>query len=562
MPLFILGTYSRSGGDLNEITPQTRLVISLAAPVASLIVYAGCVAIFRGRSVARKAWFPPLLWAIAGAVTGVTAALLRSWAAGESRADGVTILLSAVFAVIVVGVATMGVSLFVFRQGQIRLLAQRQTQLLDLKNQAAGFAAEQSRQLRTVVSHVVAPEIERLRHEIAELNASSSMDRLKTLHDEVGEYSHDVVRTTSHEMSARRLTPEVVVATDVPPWRSVLGIMGSARVNGPLTFLAALLLLIAQFNLGCIGVPFVAVSAFVGVTVALGALGRLGPLGRPPWSFAWLTLVTALGFLVYRAVLVAAPTNCTWTETPAEVVLSTLTAIVMLLGLTVVVEASRQAALNVRALEETNEELAGVTRRLNLVGALTREQVAEFLHGPVQGRLAAISLAIRLHMDRLERGVSPSTIALRTRVDVILDEISADLQRLAGESDEPRLGAEERLSAVGRHWRGFMHIAIDADDVSIEFLDLHPEWIDRVMQCIEEAITNASRHGEARTVAVTCRLEGASTLVLDVIDDGIGVASDTRVGMGLEGVSASGGAWHFIPLQRKGAHLRVIWSVD
>lgn len=561
MPFFIVAIYSRSGQQSPDLSSAVRWGTSILGPLAALATYAGLIHVFGRDRAATKSWTAPLLWAIAGATSALVASALRSIAAGTMQISLQNALLSAAFTVILMGVATVVVASFATRQRQMRVLAVRQERLVSMRAEAANYASYQSSELARVVERVVTPEIRKLRYEVSDLDDSPGTKRLQEIYDEISGYSSDVVRSISHEISAPANIPQDNPDTGESGWRVTASLMGGARVNAPLTVLCAFLLVVAQFNLGCLGVTSLAVSIFVLITLALGALGRFGILTRAPWSLMWLTFAVITGFVAYRLVLGAGPDECTWAATPSESVLGAVTALLLFLGLTVVIEASMQAAERINRLEETNRELARITRHLNRVGLVTREQVAELLHGPVQGRLAAVSLAIRLHLDSLQRGEDPSLPELKRRVDGLLDETSRDLQRLGREPVDPSPDMQERLNAVARQWQGFLDLTIDADARVIDVLDGHPDAVDCLTRCLGEAVTNASRHGGARRVSARCRLEEGTLLVLDVIDDGAGVASSPIAGMGLEGVTASGGVWQFEPVSGEGAHLRVTWIV-
>ena len=561
VPFFIVAIYSRSGEQSPDLSPAVRWGTSILGPLAALATYAGLVHVLGRDRAAVKSWTAPVLWAIAGAMSALVASSLRSIAAGTIEISLQNALLSAAFTVILMGVATIAVASFATRQRQMRVLALRQERLVSMRAEAANYASYQSSELARVVERVVTPEIRKLREEVSALNASPGTDRLQEIYDEISTYSSDVVRGISHEIAAPSPSAQDNPATGESGWRVTTSLMGGARVNAPLTFLCAFLLVIAPFNVGCLGVTSVAVSVFVFITLALGALGRYGILTRAPWSLMWLTFAATAGFIAYRLVLGAGPEECTWATTPLESALGAITALLLFLGLTVVIEASMQAAERVETLEATNRELAQITRHLNRVGLVTREQVAELLHGPVQGRLAAVSLAIRLHLDSLQRGEDPSLPELKRRVDRLLDETSRDLQRLGREPVDQSPDVQQRLDAVARQWQGFLDLTIDVDAYVIEVLDSHPDAADCLTRCLGEAVTNASRHGGARRVVARCRLEEGTLLVLDVVDDGTGVAGSPNVGIGLEGVAASGGVWQFEPVAGHGAHLRVTWIV-
>ena len=559
LPLFMFAVYTRSGDDGLDLA--IRVGISALAPLAGLATYAVAIAAFGRGLIASRSWYAPTLWALAGAVTALAASIMRSMAVGAVLIAPGALALSAIFTVLLVGVTTTGVASLASRQRQMRVLAAQQGRLIDMRAEAEGYVHYQSSELARIVEGVVSPEIVRLREDVLALDASADADRLQGIYDEIATYSNDVVRGISHEMSTPTvllLLPDVRSDSD---GRLMARLIGSARVNAPLTLLLALLLLLAQSSWGCLGVTSMAVSAFVVVTIAVGSVGLIGRLRRAPWSLAWLMMSAALGFLAYRLVLDAGPEQCLWASTPLESATGAIVGVVLFLGLTVVVEASMQAAARVEMLEVTNRDLSEITGRLNHLGLVTREQVAELLHGPVQGRLAAVSLAIRLHMDSLQRGEDPSLSELKRRVDHLLDETSRDLQRLGREPVHSSRDVAERLTAVVIQWQGFLDLTVDTDALVVDVLHGHPDAAERLARCLDEAVTNASRHGGARRVMARCRIEEGSLLVLDVVDDGIGVIDSPTAGIGLESVTASGGVWQFVPVSGTGAHLRVTWIV-
>ncbi|WP_371346312.1 ATP-binding protein [Ancylobacter sp. IITR112] len=81
-------------------------------------------------------------------------------------------------------------------------------------------------------------------------------------------------------------------------------------------------------------------------------------------------------------------------------------------------------------------------------------------------------------------------------------------------------------------------------------------------RCIQEAVTNALRHGDARNIAITLRAdrrEGRIDLVIE--DDGSGIAAGAPRGFGLLGmeerIGALGGRWHIRPAQPGGTRIEV-----
>ena len=76
---------------------------------------------------------------------------------------------------------------------------------------------------------------------------------------------------------------------------------------------------------------------------------------------------------------------------------------------------------------------------------------------------------------------------------------------------------------------------------SIAAGDLLPSYGDSidltVYRCIQESLTNAIRHAEAKHVAVKLdRVENDASLTLTVIDDGRGMSQPTPAGFGTRGM--------------------------
>jgi hypothetical protein len=60
-----------------------------------------------------------------------------------------------------------------------------------------------------------------------------------------------------------------------------------------------------------------------------------------------------------------------------------------------------------------NGGIADTTRLLQRDGVVTRDQVSQLLHGPVQGRLAAVAMALQMHLAARRHGRQPPVAVLR-----------------------------------------------------------------------------------------------------------------------------------------------------
>ncbi|MBX9929997.1 MAG: ATPase [Methylobacterium sp.] len=137
------------------------------------------------------------------------------------------------------------------------------------------------------------------------------------------------------------------------------------------------------------------------------------------------------------------------------------------------------------------------------------------------------------------------------------------------------------LNRLRPHGLGQVALAASLDLLLRDFSRRHPETIFTgafealaqgygdlvdltVFRCIQESMTNAVRHGGARRVeAEAAEKDGRLTIV--VRDDGVGIASDHRIGLGLSGmrerVDALGGDFQ-LDTAAKGAVVRISIPID
>ncbi len=562
LPLFMLATYSRSGIGFEEFTATTRLIISLSAPLSGFLLFALVSLSARVRQTRNGIVGILLTWAAAGATSALTAATLRSLVSGEPIFSATNVVLGAVFTTIILALASSGMATLADRRRQQRLLRRQQRRLLELRSRAEGYAEQQSKDLALAIATTVAPEINRLRRQVAAIGVSPSADFLTHLHAEVSDYTSSVVRSISHEISE----PPSAVTTDRPARTSTLGqvidLTLSARINLPIMGVAAALLFIAQFNLGCTGVPAMAVMGFLAVTLTLGLVGQWGPFRMRPWGLVWLVVATVAGFSVYRLILDTAAPRCRWAEPGPETVAANAVSVILLLAITAIVEGARQASSSIQELHVTNDALTTATEEFNVQGNRTREQISEILHGPVQGRLAAVSFALRIHLDELARGHEPSVPDLQIRIDSLLEQAANDLDRLAHWQEASSASVVEQLEALILPWAGLVDVTLDVSDEAVSVLKDHPDAIARLVSCAEEALTNSSRHGQARHAQISVLLLGDREVTMTVEDDGIGTSSHPHEGLGLQCITESGATWHLGNGTGGGALLTATWPVS
>ena len=579
LPIFTVGVWTRGVGLSQEISTWQATAIAILAPLIGLAVFAlGSWALRRYSTPAP--WHSVALWTTSGASISLIALSLRTVATGTWQIRIAGIGLYTVFALILGGTTIYGLTTLSSKRNLVNQLLETQRKLRAIRADAAEFARDQSQRLADAIAMVIIPEIGRLRDELAGMNDAPAITRLEELRTSVSAYSAEVVRPLSHELSPQGITTgESVLSVgnqnyaDDSDRRSqgrvseILGIIFSARINIPLAVIASALLFVAQFNLGCTGVPAVASLSFLGIMLLGGLMARVTLLRKAPWSSLWLFAVSILAFTSYRWVISTGGPSCRWATSNWELAFANILAVLLLLLLSIVFEGARQNTETSVALKAVNLELEEEAHNLQRNASISHDQIAHLLHGPVQGRLAAISMALNVHLAQVHRGESPSVAELREQINVLLDGVEGDVRNLISRSDAAPPPFPEFLESLALRWRGLATLHISGNSEADSYLSRNSLLAQHVIRSVEEAVTNASRHGNARRVDISYFCQpvdpnepaGDIQLVVNVTDDGLGPASTVNPGLGLNSISAAGGQWELTAGPVSGSQLRILW---
>ncbi len=137
---------------------------------------------------------------------------------------------------------------------------------------------------------------------------------------------------------------------------------------------------------------------------------------------------------------------------------------------------------------------------------VTRRQLANTMHGEVQGRILACALRIR---------DLPAPDGARE-----IEQLADDLHRVIGSDlgDGDWRIAWDRLVTM---WEFTIDLTVEWSEVVDARLDRDAVAGSALVAVVGEAVTNAVRHGSARSILVAVAPEGESALVVDVVDDGV-----------------------------------------
>lgn len=171
-------------------------------------------------------------------------------------------------------------------------------------------------------------------------------------------------------------------------------------------------------------------------------------------------------------------------------------------------------------IKGTTEELTWTLARTFAIRWQQRGDLARALHGPVQS-------AIYAAIEQLGRGGGPGAF----------DQAKAGLEASLVQALNPGSPAgdvEEALNEAAAVWRGIARVWVSITHGAGQALDGDEVCRGLVVDTSIEAISNAIRHGGARTVRVTVTQRDERLLQVDFEDDGGGFDGSEATGLGME----------------------------
>src|SRR5581483_10729071 len=216
-----------------------------------------------------------------------------------------------------------------------------------------------------------------------------------------------------------------------------------------------------------------------------------------------------------------------------------------LIGGLLVIAVGIVTALTIR---RSVEELAVSRWAIVQAQEAIRREVAERLHGEVQGKLLALELQLRQAVDQLKRDPAEAERGIREVVDRLV--VVRDTARAVSHQLHPailRMGLPAALRSLRDSLEPAVTVEIDvAPDVEARELQRSfgvveesapvplPADVRLVLyRLVQEAVNNAVRHGGVSEVTVRLWSPRPDQLAVSVEDRGRGLGRGTRLGLGL-----------------------------
>lgn len=495
------------------------------------------------------------VWVLIGLVRGIV--LSRFSSLDAAQVASATLTLTAWALLIIYLAAT-----FSEERERAARLQEANAELRAVRGSMQDVLEGERARLIDAVRRALSPEITRLRALVTVLDRPVSTGEITALADRVAAYSTGVIRQTSRELRGEDLPPAVRSAeaereagATVRParlWLSYASVRQPVIIPMALITVRAISVWASQNDLAAALVGIVGLAVVTGLALVCRAIiDRV--FRRPSWgefiASTVLLLVMAAsltGIFQWARAGASGPTYV-----PLALIFAFVLAVLVAARLVVGLEArwARQTA----ELAHVNADLEQANRELSDEVHTVRDQLAGILHGPVQGRLAAASMALRMYVAAEESGESRDLASTVRTTTTLLDRAQADIEQI-GRLDEARevplgIGVER----IARTWQGLLEIDFEEDERWARPADFTSGCID----VIAELVTNASRHGNARRVAIRYRGVDEAHASIEVCDDGSGPSGQVIEGQGLGAVRRWGGEWRIDRGPEGGARVTV-----
>jgi signal transduction histidine kinase len=415
-----------------------------------------------------------------------------------------------------------------------------------VRNQLARWRDQQSRsvdelklELAAVMEDRIMVDLGILETEVKALGAPASEEPLRDLYEHVREHSTQLVRSASRELTSDVGGVPKTDKTVGSAFRRILRVILRARVAAAWSMVLQLIAVVATSPATDTPVALVVLVGSAVVLVIGEALWRLLDPKRTRVIGFIITVGTFVAVYI-TVVIVGAPTgelNPAQAGAPAFLVAMAVLA-------SLLVEFGRERLETQEQLAQQVAELEVVTSEVDQRVGQLRRQVADALHGSVQSRLTAMSMAIRRYLDDVEAGRPADRDALQAMLTDLLAQAREDLEGVLGPQPSPSRSLPEVLEAVAAPWKGLMEVSWDVAPGVEDAFQACSSLTNRLVDVLRDVVTNASRHGRARSISIVLNVHGG-TVGITATDDGLGPTRlDVRHGLGSRMILEEGGSWN------------------
>lgn len=265
---------------------------------------------------------------------------------------------------------------------------------------------------------------------------------------------------------------------------------------------------------------------------AVHTMGQVGAQGLPSFIHELrhpgaLMLLSTLARIFVSLLIVVGLDE--WRPVPtATWILFGAIAVYTIVASSLTVLAAARTAASERNLRFAVEAAEWASSRLRQLAWSERERLSRSIHGEAQAQIVAAALQIQLgQTDDIDGKVR----ALDRSIHALLSV------------EEPATDWRATMERILKVWDYSIEVRSRIDDDAAGQLDCDPVAARAVVSVLRESLTNAVRHGQARTIDIIVQRERLDLLRMDIVDDGSQVSAPGEPGIGTRTLDAACHEW-------------------
>jgi signal transduction histidine kinase len=437
-------------------------------------------------------------------------------------------------------------------------LAFAQDALLETSEQSRKQIMIERSQLISAIQNSVFYQLDSLQKQFVQLRERPSTMGIQRLADELEKYSENTIRSLSHEMATDagsglkvdRLA--FVGSKKVSPFKYLYSAIVSFKLS-----LTVLLLVGGLHQISLNGFPGLAFQTLISLILVpiLGIGALLTRKFANDNSFlgfiSFLVTIFVSGYITvaFSSYLLKETFTLNNSYTNVDFAGRSLTAIIICSLIVTIVEARRRT---LNGLISMNQQLQTELDWIDGRSQELRRELSTILHGPLQGRIAGIAMALRMSGSESADKVELSDQKL-IEIESLLSSVVKDVQELFKfEQTEHEPSIVITLISLRRSWNGIAEVNWTIDPEV--FFGVKVKRLEQLTDILYESVSNSVRHGNATKIKFAFTLD-RKDLKITVSDNGTGIEPDFRPSVGLHKIIEFGAKYHFSSSAPEGGEL-------